>query len=338
MKNKFFTKKNLTLILSPVLVTCIGLGIFFGIKNSKNDDNNVINNQYNSFEYSYSKVFLKDKDNTLVPLTIKYEKFDSLGEELMFVTNMLKEDSKVSNSTFKGVLPSNTTIKSLELNENVLNINFDENFMTYDSKDELRILESLVWTLTDFNEVDSINLYVNDEKLTNMPVANTPIKHNIDRQIGINNYLLTSSMIIGSSRVLSYYEKLIDDSYYYVPVTHYVKNSNNLSIYDLTVSTMFEQPGITSSLNVCRALESTTMVASSILENDVLYLSLSEDILFDEFTVSLDVYEIFKEVTCLLSDVKDVSFLMELEEVQVNGLDDNQSQQVSKIELNKYYI
>ena len=59
MKNKFFTKKNLTLILSPVLVTCIGLGIFFGIKNSKNDDNNVINNQYNNFEYSYSKVFLK---------------------------------------------------------------------------------------------------------------------------------------------------------------------------------------------------------------------------------------------------------------------------------------
>lgn len=339
MKKQFFTKKNLALIISPVLVTCLGLGVFFGVKsNTNNKEDNEVNNQYNEIDYSYSKVFLKDKDNTLVPLTIKYEKFDSLGEELMYVTNMLKVDSKVSNSTFKGLLPSNTKVKSLELKDNVLNLNFDENFMTYDSKDELRLLESLVWTLTDFNEVDSINLYVNDERLTNMPVSNTPIKFNVDRQIGINNYLLTSSMMLGSQRVLSYYEKLIDDNYYYVPVTHYVKNNKNLSIYDLTVTTMFKDPGITSSLNVCRALQDTTMVASSVLEKEVLYLSLSEDILFDELTVSLDVYEIFKEVTCLLDEVKDVSFLIELEEVMVNGLNKDEPEQVSKIELNKYYI
>ena len=44
-----------------------------------------------------------------------------------------------------------------------------------------------------------------------------------------------------------------------------------------------------------------------------------------------------KEVTVLL-DVKDVSFLMELEEVPVNGVEEDEELKVSKIELNKYYI
>ena len=69
----------------------------------------------------------------------------------------------------------------------------------------------------------------------------------------------------------------------------------------------------------------------------ILYLSLSEDILFDETTVSLDIYQLLKEVTVLL-DVKDVSFLMELEEVPVNGVEEDEELKVSKIELNKYYI
>ena len=140
-------------------------------------------------------------------------------------------------------------------------------------------------------------------------------------------------------KVLSYYEKQIDNEFYYIPVTHYVNNKNDLSIYDLTINTLFKEPGITSNLSVCRIFKDTKMVTSSILTNDVLYLSLTEDILFDETTVSLDVYNLMRKVTSLLDDVKDVSFLMELEEVMVNGkIDQDENTQVSTIILNKYYI
>ena len=99
----------------------------------------------------------------------------------------------------------------------------------------------------------------------------------------------------------------------------------------------FKNPGITSSLTVCRCIEDTEMLTSSIVNENILYLSLSEDILFDETTVSLDIYQLLKEVTVLL-DVKDVSFLMELEEVPVNGVEEDEELKVSKIELNKYYV
>lgn len=335
-------KNKMALIFAGLLVTLIGAGVYVGVKinenNMNNNNENIENLPVDSTQYSYSNVYLSDNQGVLVPLTIKYESFDSLGEELMYVTNMLKVDSKVSGTNFKGLLPSECSVNKLVLEDKHLSIDFNNEFASYDQNIELKLLESLVWTLTDFEEVDSVSLSIDGNSLSNMPVGNTPISNNITKQIGINNYLLTNSMIIGGERVLSYYEKKIDDTYYYVPVTHYVSNKQDLSIYDLTVSTMLIDPGITSSLEVCRCLKDTKLVSSSIVNENILYLSLSEDILFDETTVSLDVYEIFKEVSVLFNDVEDVSFLMELEEVMVNGKQENEETEVSKVELNKYYI
>ena len=100
---------------------------------------------------------------------------------------------------------------------------------------------------------------------------------------------------------------------------------------------MFTDPGITSSLEVCRCLTDTSMVTSSILTDNILYLSLTEDILFDELTVSLDVYNLLLKVTTLIEEVEDVSFLFDLEEVMVNGKVEEETK-VSTIVLNKYYI
>ena len=332
-------KKKVILIFVPILVVLIVLGILVGnlFKNKENKDNIAEVPTYQT-SYTVSKVYLADKDNTLIPLSIKYQSFDSVGEELVYLLTQLKENSSISTSNFNGLIPSDATIKSLELANGIVSVNYDEKFLNYEKQNELKILESLVWTLCDYNGVEGVSLYVNDELLTNMPMNNTPINKVLTRQIGINNYLLTSSIIQKGERVLSYYEKEINDKYYYVPVTHYVSNLNDLSIYDLTIMSMFTDPGITSSLEVCRCLTDTSMVTSSILTDNILYLSLTEDILFDEATVSLDIYNLFKEVTILLEEVKDVSFLMELEEVPVNGIENEENKEVSVIELNKFYI
>ena len=332
-------KKKVILIFVPILVVLIVLGILVGnlFKNKENKDNIAEVPTYQT-SYSVSKVYLADKENTLVPLSIKYQSFDSVGEELVYLLTQLKENSSISTDTFNGLIPSDATIKSLELANGIVSVNYDEKFLNYEKQNELKILESLVWTLCDYEGVEGVSLLVNDEILTNMPLNNTPIDKVLTRQIGINNYLLTSSIIQKGERVLSYYEKEINDKYYYVPVTHYVSNKDDLSIYDLTVSTLFDEPGITSSLQVCRCLKDTEMVTNAILTDNILYLSLTEDILFDEATVSLDIYNLFKEVSVLFEEVKDVSFLMELEEVPVNGLENEENKEVSVIELNKFYI
>ena len=335
MKRKL-TKKTLILLFTPIFVALIVMGIIFGIKFNNNE--NTEGNETTTFtDYTYNRVYLVDNDDVLIPLTIKYETFDSQAEELMYLLSMLKVDSSIASDEFNGLLPKECSVKSLDLLDGNLKINFNEDIATYKAQDELRIIESLVWTFTDLDYVDSVSLSMNDELLTHMPVNNLPINNPLDKHFGINNYLLTSSIMGSGTKVLSYYEKEIDEKFYYVPVTHYVNNNNELSIYDLTIETLFKNPGITSSLTVCRCIEDTEMLTSSIVNENILYLSLSEDILFDETTVSLDIYQLLKEVTVLL-DVKDVSFLMELEEVPVNGVEEDEELKVSKIELNKYYV
>ena len=335
MKRKL-TKKTLILLFTPIFVALIVMGIIFGIKFNNNDDTK--GNETTTFtDYTYNRVYLVDNDDVLIPLTIKYETFDSQAEELMYLLSMLKVDSSIASDEFNGLLPKECSVKSLDLLDGNLKINFNEDIATYKAQDELRIIESLVWTFTDLDYVDSVSLSMNDELLTHMPVNNLPINNPLDKHFGINNYLLTSSIMGSGTKVLSYYEKEINEKFYYVPVTHYVNNNNELSIYDLTIETLFKNPGITSSLTVCRCIEDTEMLTSSIINENILYLSLSEDILFDETTVSLDIYQLLKEVTVLL-DVKDVSFLMELEEVPVNGVEEDEELKVSKIELNKYYV
>ena len=130
----------------------------------------------------------------------------------MRLYNDVEETSKVivveDYSTFKGLLPKDCFVKSLNLKDGLLQVDFDSNFANYDVSNELKIVESLVWTLTDFPEVNQIKLLMEGEELTNMPVNNTPL-NDLTRNVGINNYLLTTSMIFEGDRVLSYYEKVI---------------------------------------------------------------------------------------------------------------------------------
>ncbi|MCI5745842.1 MAG: GerMN domain-containing protein [Erysipelotrichaceae bacterium] len=339
MRKHLNTKRIIILAFSPILVSLIILGFIFSIQYKNKERNIDVSKPIENVSYSYVDVYLIDQDDTLIPLTVKYESFNSKAEEMMYVISLLKENSIITTPKFKGILPENVTVTSLELNDTSLTLSFDENFKTYDAKKELRLLESIIWTLTDLDYVEDITLAMNNEVLSYMPVNNTPINKKLTRHFGINNLLLTSSIIGSGQKVLSYYEKKVANDYYYVPVTHYVSNKNNVSIYDLTIQTLFKNPGITSSLEVCRCLNETTMMASSILKDQILYLSLSEDILYDELTVSYDVYKIIKEVTCLLDEIKDVAFLMDLEEVKVNGVvKDEQESVVSKIVLNKFYI
>lgn len=339
MKEKKALKKRIILIFTPILVLLVILGFLVAFKLDKDKNNNTDNtltNEESDVSYTYSNVYLLDKDNMLIPLSIKYQTIDNKAEELMYLVSLLKEDSKIANKQFRGLIPSSTKVNSMELNNEILNINFSNEFKSYDSKNELRILEALTWTFNDLDYVKGLTLAIDNNKLTSMPVNNTPINGVLTKQFGINNYALTTAILGNSVRVLSYYEKEIDNKFYYVPVTHYVSNKDKLSIYDLTIKSLFKDPGITSSLSVCRCFDETELVASSIVKDKKLYLSLTEDILFDESTVSLDVYKIIKETTSLL-DVSDVCFLMDLEEVKVNGSKDETSS-VSKIVLNNYYI
>mgnify|MGYP000165819046 FL=1 len=330
--------KKIVLIAIPIIIILIIASIFIGKSNKKEAANEP--KQEPLLQQQANVYLASTKDHTLVPLTIKFNQKDTVGENMLMVLSLIKENSAICNDTFQGLIPEEAKINQLSLDDqNVLTIDFDEGFFEYDEKNEVALLESITWTMTEFDEIEGISLTLNQEPILKMPRRQTPVASILTREMGINNLLVTSTPdILGSTRILSYYTKTIDKVDYIIPVTQYVQNEKELSIYDLTIEKLLEKPAITTRLKVVACLQDIELEASSTLDNQVLKVTLNEQALFDENSVQSDIYEVILASMNLYEEVENVSFVINDVDTPVSGLEDSESFSVQSIIFNEYYI
>ncbi|MGD6840770.1 GerMN domain-containing protein, partial [Bacillus thuringiensis] len=87
---------------------------------------------------------------------------------------------------FRAVLPADTQV-TVDIKEGTAIADFSPEFNNYQPEDEQRILQSVTWTLTQFDSVEKVELRVNGYPLTEMPVNGTPIdEKGLTRKVGIN--------------------------------------------------------------------------------------------------------------------------------------------------------
>ena len=242
---------------------------------------------------------------------MKFNQKDTLGENLLMVLSLIKENSAICNDTFQGLIPEEAKINQLTLDDqNVLTIDFDEGFFEYDEKNEVALLESITWTMTEFDEVEGVSLTLNQEPILKMPRRQTPVASLLTRDMGINN----------------------------LSVTQYVQNQEELSIYDLTIEKLKKKPSITTRLKVVDCLQDIQLEASSTLTDQILEVTLNEKALFDENSVQADIYEVILASMNLYDEVENVSFIINEVETPVSGLEESESFSVQSIIFNEYYI
>ncbi len=330
--------KKIIYIAIPLIIVLIVATILVSGKNKKRDAANHPNNE--TMMQEQANVYLLSDENIIVPLTVKYNQKDTLGENLLMVLSLIKENSPICNDTFQGVIPEQAKINNLELDgSKVLTIDFDEGFLEYNENHEVALLQTITWTMTEFEEVDAITLTINEEPLLNLPRKHTPVANLLTREMGINNMLVTSTPdILGSTKILSYYTKTIDKKDYVIPVTQYVKNVKNVSLYDLTIQKLLEKPAITTRLKVVDCLKEIKLEKASELKDHILEVSLNEKALFDENTVQKNIYEMIFASMSLYEEVSDVSFIINENVTPVNGHKPDETFFVSSIVFNEYYI
>lgn len=331
--------KKIMFIAIPILIVMILVTVLIGTKNKQRyEANNNVSSP--DLVQEQANIYLASEDRTLVPLTVKYNKKDTLGENLLMVLNLIKEDSPINSDTFHGLVPEDAKVNELSLNDNkILNIDFDEGLFEYDEKDELNILESITWTMTEFEDVDGVSITVDGNPLSKMPRSNTPVAKILDRSMGINHFLISDTTdYLNATNILSYYSKTIDKKDYLIPVSQYVDNDNHLSVYDLTISKMLEKPSITSRLKVAACLEGIELETASTLKDNNLQVSLNEKALFDEESVQTDIYNLIRASLINYQEIQEVSFLINEQEVMVNGYNKEETFSVSSIVFNEYYI
>src|SRR5690625_876232 len=94
-----------------------------------------------------------------------------------------------------------------------------EEYENYEEKQELNILESMTYTLTQFENVDKIQLRINGHNQEEMPVNGTPNKEGYTRANGINLKESDTLDLVDSQAVTMYYPTEHNKNRYNVQVT-----------------------------------------------------------------------------------------------------------------------
>ena len=309
MLKRIYTKK---LIICAVALFAIML--IYAIPNKKEMNSIKEELSYVNKDVKTSNIFLLDSNNYLASTKIITENTDKekLAKELLesLIIDGPKQDKIPSG--FKAIIPSNTTIKSLTINNGVVKVDFSSELMNTNLEDEEKIIEAIVYTLTSIDDIKQVIIYMDGEILIKLPKSKKTIPSTLDRSFGINKeYNITNNKDINKTTV--YYISSFNDEKYYVPVTKVNNDNRNkieIIVDELSSSNVYKT-------NLMSYLNSNAKLISASELDDEIDLNFSSEILND-----LNTKEILEEVIYTISmsindnyNVSTIVFNVENEEI-----------------------
>lgn len=165
-------------------------------------------------------IFLVDNSNYVARTSI-VKSSETINEQIKEIIETLTINSKKSTyirDGFKPIIPENTKIIDLKLDNEILTINFSKEFLTVNETNEEPMLEALIYSLTELKEIKKIKIFVENIPFTKLPNSNKKLPEYLDKTYGINKIYNLNSLK-ETSKTTIYYLSKINDYYYYVPVT-----------------------------------------------------------------------------------------------------------------------
>lgn len=309
------------MILKKITITALTLFILLLIylmPTNKINNRNLDVKQ--NLEYTYTNdletIYLLDYNDYVARTFIKGCSCSSAVDKASDLLQGLIVEGKKSNiipNGFKAIIPSGTRVLALNLDKGVLTIDFSKEILEINKKYEEKMLESLIYTLTSINGIDSVKILVEGEVLKQLPNSNKQLPSLLDRDYGINKvYNLTGTNNIDSYTV--FYVNEFNDNYYYVPVTKYINNDKldkiKIIIEELTSNPVYES-------NLMSFLNVNTKLLDYEIKDDVIKLNFNNLILSD-ITGNSILEEVIYTISLSVSneiDVKEVIFMVENEEI-----------------------
>ena len=257
-----------------------------------------------------SVIYLKDKNNYISRVTV-FVKEKTIEGKIKEIINYLIINSSNSHYIKEGffpIIPENTKLLSINIENNLVKINFSKEFLNVDESNEESLISSIVYSLTSLEEIDYVSIYVENNLLDKLPKSGKHLDSILDRSFGINKlYNITS--IKGTTSTTVYYLSKNDDYYYYVPVTM-VNNDKNekmeIIINELSSKSTY-QTGLISYLKASRDINykyNADVMEVSIKDN--LFNSLNDSNLIESviYSMNLSIKENYnvKEVIYLIND------------------------------------
>lgn len=268
------------------------------------------------------QLYLIDENGMVASQIIELPLLDS-NEVATQVLEYLVDDGPVMDllpNGFRAVLPAGTEVLGLNLLEDgTMVVDFSKEFEEYAAEDEVKILEAITHTLTQFDSVERVQLWVNGHPLDEMPVNGTPIGKGYSQAHGINVMQNDTIDFINSEAVTMYYPASDQENRYYIPVTQYVGAENEEEMFEAIVTSLMEGPGFMA--NVTHVFNDEAMLVSEpVLSEGVLELTFNEAILKDveEAVIADEVMETIVRTLTVQDEIDAVDIKVENKDVIAN--------------------
>ncbi len=257
-------------------------------------------------------IYLLNKEELVVRTDIAIENNDTLNKikELITALTINSEKKEYILKNFKQIIPEQTKVLDISLTDGLLKVNFSKEFLTIEKDKEEALIEALIYTLTDIEEVKEIMIFIDGEKLNILPQSKIILPNTLDRNYGINK-IYDLNDLKNSSKTTVYFLGKEDDVTYYIPVTkinNTEKNKIEVIIEELKSSPIYET-------NLISYLASSAELLNyQILENQV-NLSFNNYI-FDDLNEKNILEEVKYSISLSLKDsigAKQVNFIVDEE-------------------------
>ena len=160
-----------------------------------------------------TKLYLLSNNNYLVETNV-YINSDKLEDKINKIIEYLKINNNKIPKGLKGYLLKDIKINNINLEDNDIKINFSKEFLNI--KDKELVIEGLVYSLLNLDEINSIEVLVENNYLENY-------EYKLNKNVGINKqYILKNRKDV--NKINLYYYNKINNIEYLTPVTKYIND------------------------------------------------------------------------------------------------------------------
>jgi len=283
-------KKNAfrRIMVSSLALVIVSILYFF----PSNENTNIIKT-VNYIDTNITPIYLLNKANYVVRTNIQIDSKDTLKKAKELIESLAIDSNKseyIANG-LKPIIPKNTKVIDISLDKKLLKINFSKELLNVNKDSEEKLIESLIYTLTEMKEIEEIMIFVEGTKLNVLPQTKINLPNTLNRDFGINKiYDITNIKDVTKTTI--YYVGKNEDVLYYIPITK--MNNNKKEILKQIIEELKSSPIYETNL-ISYLASSTELLNYETLENQI-YLSFNNEILS-----SLEEESILEEVKYSIS-------------------------------------
>lgn len=229
----------------------------------RTDKNLSIPNTTYTVTNANDTIFLLDKNDYVARVGVAIRGDDALEKAnaiISYLTVGSDNESLIPNG-FKPIIPRGTKILSSSIDDKNYKVDFSKEFLSIGEKDEVKMIESIVYSVTTLEGIKNVTILVEGNLLNKLPHSQEFLNNPLDRSMGINKKYDVDN-IKGTTKTTMYFLSKYDGYYYYVPVTKVSNESKEkieVIIKELSSSPIYET-SLMSYLNSETALQNYKIV------------------------------------------------------------------------------